>query len=208
MCLRRFSCFLKRKSISGALQESKWFEKINFIVTQFTSYFNDRSYNFTHKECELHFYPPESASVTKINYASALTAVELIDFRALLYICSFLLVISLLILFVEILVSNYFHRKISLNNVSFISMPQIIYFSYKLRCVNPKNAIKKFNHTQRCIINVNGIAIESSEVKVNICELFEISFSLVLKLNEADTEQIIDKELKDFLFYLDSISIC
>ena len=188
--------------------ESKWFEEINFIVTQFTSYFNDRSYNFTHRECELHFYPPESATTTEINLESALTALELMHFRTLLSICIFLLAISLLILFVEILYPFYSSRKLTINNLSTIPVSKNINFSYELKCANHTNAIKKFNHTQKRILDVNGVVIECSEAKVNICDLFEISFSLVLKLNEADKEQIIDKELHEFLLYLDSIALC
>ncbi len=83
--------------------ESKWFNEINFRVTQVTCYFTNRSKNFTHPECEKHFYPKEPPSSTEINLAAAL---ELTDLSAISSICFCMLVLSLLVFFSEIV---FFH---------------------------------------------------------------------------------------------------
>jgi hypothetical protein len=67
-----------------ARNKSKWFKKINFAVTQFTSYFNDRSKNFTHPECEENFYPKHERSPNEVDSA---TSLDMVDFSGLLTIC-------------------------------------------------------------------------------------------------------------------------
>jgi hypothetical protein len=63
---------------------SIWFERVNFDVTQFTSYYNDRSKNFTHKECENHFYPSQSRPSYEVDTA---TTLGMFNFSGLFSIC-------------------------------------------------------------------------------------------------------------------------
>jgi len=70
--------------------ESKWFDAVNFVVTQYTSYINERSKNFTDKECEAHFFPKDSKSTTEVD--SDFDALKLFEFGALLAICLFMVV--------------------------------------------------------------------------------------------------------------------
>jgi hypothetical protein len=67
--------------------QSKWFDRINFDVTQYTSYKNERSKNFTYKECEKHFYPKDDQS---INNLGDIKALEIFNFGGLVLICCFM----------------------------------------------------------------------------------------------------------------------
>jgi hypothetical protein len=69
---------------------SEWFKRINFAVTQFTSYINERDKNFPHDECEEHFYPHDSQSKTHID--DYIAALRIVDFGGLLSICLFMVV--------------------------------------------------------------------------------------------------------------------
>ena len=72
-----------------AHHRSKWFKRINFVATQYFSYLNERSKNFTHSECEEHFYPKNSRSITGVDEYSAL---KFFDFGGLLSICALMVV--------------------------------------------------------------------------------------------------------------------
>jgi hypothetical protein len=89
-----FWCCAKGRSCDGLtrmnlfwhiIKRSKWFKRTNFIVTQFTTYFNERARNFTHKECENYFFPKDPHLTSEVDSYSAL---ELVDFGGLLTICS------------------------------------------------------------------------------------------------------------------------
>jgi hypothetical protein len=188
-----------------AHHKSKWFDEMNFIATHFTSYLNERSKNFTLGECEEHFYPKRSVSSTAIEAETS--ALNLYDFTALLSICIFMLTLSLLALFAEILFFNSSRRKIPENNL-LIPMSKIINFSYKGKCADYFTAIEKFNYLQKKFLNLSGIVILSSKADTDICDdAFEIFMLLVLKLTKPKQEAIIKNELQAFIYYLDSISI-
>ncbi len=104
------------KVILWRTRKSKWFEQINFVVTQFTSYYNELSQNFTHPECKKHFYPPESSSTTVLDYAYALSPFSLLDLSALFSICSYIFALSLLALFAEIMFSHLSNCKLHVSD--------------------------------------------------------------------------------------------
>ncbi len=187
--------------------ESKWFNEINFRVTQFTGYFNDRSKNFTHPECEDHFYPKESPSNTAIDVIAAL---KLTGLSGLFAMCSCMFVLSLLVFFSEIvLFSHLSHRQILANN-SMITWPKKIQFAHKCKCSHQSIAVQILSPLQTCLNNLDssGLVILSSEAKTIICEdAFEIHISLVLKLNASDQEPVIRNELQALTFHLDGISL-
>jgi hypothetical protein len=103
----RFSLICCFVNFSGTQKKSKWFETMNFVVTDFTSYFNDRPKGFTHSDCEEHFYPKDARPTTEVKYA----VLSVLDFTGLLAICLFTTILSLLILCVEIILSKC--RKIT-----------------------------------------------------------------------------------------------
>ncbi len=72
-----------------AHQRSKWFKRINFVATQYSSYLNERPKNFTHSECEEHFYPKDSGSKTDVDEYSAL---DFLEFGGLLSIYALMVV--------------------------------------------------------------------------------------------------------------------
>jgi hypothetical protein len=82
---------------------------MNFIVTQFTSYFNDRPKNFTHPECEEHFYPKDTQPTTEMSYQ----ALGILDLNGLMAICILTTTLSVLILCGEIMLSKWHRRQIS-----------------------------------------------------------------------------------------------
>jgi hypothetical protein len=176
------------------------------LVTQFTGYFNDRSKNFTHPECEKQFYPKASRSATGIDYVYALAALELLDFSALLSIFSLMFALSLMALFFEIIFSYFSGRNIRVNNLM-ISFPKILHFSYKCKCANYRNVVKKFRELENSILDLDKIVIVHSEAATTICDgSFEVTISLVLQLNVPDQSAVIENELQAFVFYLDTIS--
>jgi hypothetical protein len=183
-------------------RKSKWFNQINFDVTQFTSYFNERSKNFIQRECEEHFYPKQSPRATEVDCA----ALRFFEFGGLLSICISMFTFSLLVLLSEIVFSKYFHRKLQ-NNTEII--PKIIQYSYKCKCADHLNAIKKFHQVQNCIMDENCIVILRSEALTNICGggRFEISIALVMQLNLSHQEPGIAEQLQSLSVYLDSISL-
>jgi hypothetical protein len=185
----------------GVHHKSEWFERINFRVTQFATYFHDRSKNFTHPECEQHFFPKDSLVTSEIDYATE--ALKVSNFSALLFICIFLFALSLLAFFAEILFENLSTRNMSVNNFV-VSLPKIIHFSYDCKCTNHSNVIKRFNQAQNSILDIYGVAIISSESKSS-GDSFEINISLVLKLNAPDQEPVIRDELQALISYLDGI---
>lgn len=65
-------------------QKSKWFKDIGFLATELSTFVNEQSKNFTHRECEEHFYPKDSLSTTDVHTFAAL---KLLDFGGLLSIC-------------------------------------------------------------------------------------------------------------------------
>ena len=73
-----------------AHHRSKWFKRINFVATQYSSYLNERSKNFTHSECEEHFYPKDSLSSTDVD--NTIEALKFIDIGGLLSICALMVV--------------------------------------------------------------------------------------------------------------------
>jgi hypothetical protein len=175
------------------------------VVTEITGHLNDRSKNFTHPECEKHFYPTESISSTEIDYA--LAALDVYNFSAFLLICAFLFALSIMVLFVEILFSHITHRQI-LDNNSMIPLPKRIHFSYKIKCANHTSAIEKFNQLQNRLLIERGVVILRADAQTDVCdEKFEISISLVLQLNASDQEPAVGNELQSFIFYLNAISI-
>jgi hypothetical protein len=69
--------------------ESKWYTPINFIATQFISFFDHhKTTNFTSEECEQHFQLDASRPATSVN--GEYGALQLFDFGALLAICAFM----------------------------------------------------------------------------------------------------------------------
>jgi hypothetical protein len=186
---------------------SKWFEKINFLVTQFTSYFNDRSKGFAQKECEEHFYPKLSLSSIELNYDFALMALDIFDFSALITICFFLLVISLMVLFGEIFFNKYSNREILYTNIM-VPFSKVVHFSYKFKCANYIRIVEKFNDLQNRFFVANRIQILRSEIQTNISdEIFEITLSLVLQFNTPHQETAIKNELQALIFYPGAVSI-
>jgi hypothetical protein len=186
--------------------KSKWFERINFLVTHFTSYFNERSKDFTHKECEEHFYPDNSHSNTEIDYAEALSPLNLFDFTAILSICSSMFAFCLLALFAEITFSNLSNSKSYVHNSNQFS--KLFQFSYKFQTVTYTNVVEKCNQLQNLLFVEYGIVILRSEIQTKIIEgVYEITFSLALEINALNHEQIIKNKLQAFIFFLDTASV-
>jgi hypothetical protein len=73
-----------------AHNKSKWFEQVNFVVTQLVSYFNDRSKNFSQSECGKHFYSKDSRLTSVVDDTA--NALKFNDFGGLLSICFFMVV--------------------------------------------------------------------------------------------------------------------
>ena len=82
-------------------------------------------------------------------------------------------------------------------------------FLHKCKCVNYIQASEKYNQLQNCFFDDDGINIVRSEVLTNSQDdaLFEITFSLVLKLNSVNKETLVKTELQTFLNCLDTISV-
>jgi hypothetical protein len=56
---------------------------MNFVVTQFTSYYNERSKHSSNKECDEHLFPKDSRPATDVEYS----ALPFVAFGGLLAIC-------------------------------------------------------------------------------------------------------------------------
>jgi hypothetical protein len=67
-----------------SINQSKWFERLNFVVTQFTSYINERPKNYANQECKEHLSSRDDQSTTDVDYE----ALRFVDFGGLLLICA------------------------------------------------------------------------------------------------------------------------
>lgn len=63
---------------------------MNFVVTQYTSYINERSKNFTHSDCEEHFYPKDTRLSTDVD--DRIAALQFFDFAGMLSIYALMVV--------------------------------------------------------------------------------------------------------------------
>jgi hypothetical protein len=201
-CEEKISLFTP-KSIQRT-KKSKWFEHINFVVTHFTSYFNERSKNFTHNDCEDHFYPKDSPSTTEVDYS----ALKLIEFGGLLSICTVVICVSLLALVGEIAFTQLSRRQILDNPFeSIYPMTKTIRFTYESACVDYIKAIVKCDELRRQVETEHCQVIIDVRVKTNSCytHTFDISISFVLSLNVID-ESFIVQQLQALRADLDSIS--
>jgi hypothetical protein len=143
---------------------------------------------------------------TEINYALALAPLELLDFTALLSICAGLFAVSMLILLAEIILSKLSPNTSPLND-SMTQISKILHFSYTCNCANHPAVIEKFNHFQNYILAANRVVILRSETQTDIHEdAFEVTFTLLLKLNSPDQEPVIANVLQTLISYLDDLS--
>jgi hypothetical protein len=190
-----------------AHHKSEWYEHINFVVTQFTSFLNDRPKNFTHRECKDYFSHNASRPRTQINYDVALSSpVDIFGITALLAACAVLFTLSVLTLLAEVVLSTVLHHRVGVNQ--FILRPKIIHFSCEYKCAKHIPVIDRFNHLQRCFLRENGVLIINCEASANIRgDAFGMRFALDLQLNAPEKEPVIKEELQAFMFYLDAISL-
>ena len=171
-------------------------------MTQYVSYYNDASRNFTHKDCEEHFYPTVSQSANELEVISAL---RIFDFGGLLSICALLVIISVALLLFEILYSQLSRKKVIDKNLM-IPLSKECQFSYQSKCTDFKNAKTHFN---RLLHSLYEDRIEISHAHVlRIPSNNDIDLSILLKFeldNPGGLDNIVQK-FDVFTLYLDCIS--
>lgn len=169
--------------------ESPWFERINFVVTLFTSYFNDESRpkNVMSRECEEHFRPKETQSATDVDVD--IDALNISDFGALFAICVFMILLSLLSLCVEIVHSKNHRCRILQSNTSVVPLLKTFTFTYQAKYSDPESPMKEFCRLHNLLVYEHGLTIACFESKTVPCDnMFEISFVLQcqLQLNQPE----------------------
>jgi hypothetical protein len=180
--------------------KSKWFKRINFIVTHFTSYFEKRPKYFADSGCEEHFYPRDIPSSTEVG--KKIESLALLDFGALLFVCIVVVVMSVLSLLLEIAYSKY-----SRNSKSTILLPSKSRFSYQSKCGNPKSVQKKLLLLLHALTDDVRLCIVRCEtVRIAFGSDVNLSIFLVFELNHLDKCDEILGKFDAFIVYLNSIS--
>jgi hypothetical protein len=170
---------------------------------------NERSKNFTHKDCETHFYPKGSLSTTELD--ENIEGLKLFEFGALLSICFFMVVLSVVSLLFEIVTSKFFRDKLISSNPEKDKSSKMYTFSYKsAKCADLQKFMKLLTYLHKDILNDDDLKVLYSFIestKILGDNLYEIFISIGFDLYNPDKLDRIIKQFNVFTDHLDSISV-